>query len=393
VEGERVVIPTYMEIGTTGINRWGKDVFEEFIPNLRWPRAGKIYKEMSSNDPVITATLLASRQLIRSVTWSVKPASSSRADKQAAQFLTECLNDMSMTWTDFIDEVYSFFEYGWSYHEIIYKRRLGPSKDPTKRSKYNDGLIGWRKLPGRSQESWAGWEFAKEDDGSLAGMYQNRTFVGDQAFIPIEKSLLFRTTSARGNPEGKSFLRGAYRPWYFKKHIEEIEGIGIERDLAGLPVIKTPEGLDIWDSNNELAVRAKAAAERLVKGVRRDKNEGVIIPNNWDFSLLSSGSKRQFDTNAIINRYDQRIAITLLSDIVMLGADKVGSFALAEVKKGLLAASLDAQNQSVVGVINKYAIPRLIDINPFSGLTGYPELQASPVDSPDMKELADYIQK
>lgn len=383
--------PSFLELGNSGLNRWGQDIFEEFIPLLRMPRSTKVYKEMSSNDPVIGAILLCARQLIRKVTWHVRPASDKKVDVEAAEFLESCRNDMSMTWNDLIDSITSSFEYGFSYHEIIYKKRMGAQKDASKRSKYNDGRIGWRKISERSQESWSGWEFDTIDDGSFRGMWQQTH--SNKVFIPIEKSLLFRTTSSRNNPEGRSFLRNAYRPWYFKKHIEEIEGIGIERDLAGLPVLKTPEGLDIWDTTNPEANRQRVVAESLVRSIRRDKNEGVVLPFGWDLSLLASGSKRQFDTNATINRYDQRIAITLLSDIVMLGADKVGSFALADVKKTLLAAALDAQVDGSVQVFNRYAVPRLFDFNYFPGMTDYPTLEASPVDSPDIKEIADYIQK
>lgn len=382
---------SFSELGSTGLNRWGSEVYEEFLPNLRWPRAAKIFKEMSSNDPVITAILLTSRQLIKSVTWSVEEASSSQVDLEAADFLRSCLDDMSHTWSDLIDNIITYFEYGWAYHEIVYKRRLGDSRNSTQKSKYDDGRIGWRKLAPRAQESWDGWEFDEGDDGSLKGMYQKKGTT--KILIPIEKALLFRTTAARGNPEGKSFLRGAYRPWYFKKYIEEIEGIGIERDLAGLPVVYTPEDVDIWDTTNELARRARMAAETLVKSIRRDKNEGVVLPAGWKLELLGSSSKRQFDTNAVINRYDQRIAITLLSDIVMLGADKVGSFALANVKKSLLAASLDAQVQGILDVFNRFAIPRLFAVNAFPGITDYPMLQASPVDAVDLDVLSNYIQK
>ena len=52
----------------------------------------------------------------------------------------------------------------------------------------------------------------------------------------MEKCLLFRTQTHKNNPEGRSILRNAYRSWYFKKRIEEIEGVGIERDLAGIPI-------------------------------------------------------------------------------------------------------------------------------------------------------------
>ena len=389
---DEINLPKLGEVGASGLYRWGQNVSEEFLPILRWPRAGKIYKEMSSNDPVVTAILLCARQLIRKVTWKVQPASDKRADVKAAEFLESCRNDMSLTWGDLVDEITSYFEYGWSYHEIVYKKRNGANKDPSQRSKYSDGLIGWRKIAGRSQESWSGWEFNDKDDGSLAGMWQNDP-QSKNLYIPIEKALLFRTTSARSNPEGKSFLRGAYRPWYFKKHIEEIEGIGIERDLAGLPVLTTPEGMDLWDTKNDAAVLAKKSAETLVKSIRRDKNEGVVLPFGWDLKLLTSGSNRQFDTNAIINRYDQRIAITLLADIVMLGADKVGSFALANVKKSLLAAALDAQVNSIVSVFNRYAIPRLFALNPFPGIVEFPTIQASPVDTPELKDLGEYISK
>jgi hypothetical protein len=385
--------PSFIELGSTGLSRWGGNIYEEFLTNLRWPKAGQIYKEMSHNDPVVTSILLCSRQLIRKVTWRIQPASDSKIDLEAAEFLESCRQDMSMTWSELIDEITSYFEYGWAYHEIIYKRRLGDSKDPTKRSKYTDGRIGWRRISGRSQESWSSWVFDEKDDGNLMGMNQEAVNQTKNAYIPIEKALLFRTTSNRSNPEGRSFLRGAYRPWYFKKHIEEIEGIGIERDLAGLPVLKTPENVDIWATDNAQAVIQRNAAEALVKNIRRDKNEGIVLPFGWDLTLLSSASNRQFDTNQIINRYDQRIATTMLADIVMLGADKVGSFALAEVKKSLLAAALDAQVQGIVSVFNRYAVPKLFSYNVFPGIVELPQITASPVDSPSLKELSEYISK
>jgi hypothetical protein len=210
--------------------------------------------------------------------------------------------------------------------------------------------------------------------------------------IPYSKSLLFRTKFRYNNPEGRSLLRNAYRPWYFKKHIEEIEGIGIERDLAGLPVFTVPEGIDIWNPRNADAVRIKNKAEQLVRNIRRDHNEGVVLPFGWELNLLSTQSRRQFDTNAIINRYDQRIAMTLLADIVLLGADKVGSYALADVKQSLMGVSLEAILDTISDVFNRIAIPRLFKVNVFPGLEKYPQLVAGKVITPDIAELARYVQ-
>lgn len=381
--------PSYKELGQSGLKYSSGYVFEEFLPRLRWPRAGEVYLEMSSNDPVITAILLCARQLVRNVTWEVEDASNSEADKEAGEFLRSCMHDLSSPWTSTIDDILSFFEYGWSYNEIVYKKRQGPQKGKAHSSKFNDNRIGWHKIVGRSQRTLESWSI-DEKTGSILGMnqYTDRGVV----FIPIERALLFRTTTARNNPEGKSLLRGAYRPWYFKKHIEEVEGIGIERDLAGLPVITAPEGVDVWSTDNPQAIETKNNALALVSSIRRDRNEGVLLPFGWDLKLLSSGSSRQFDTSAIINRYDQRIAITMLADIVMLGADKVGSFALANVKQSMLGACLDALMSNVVDIFNTIAIPRLFALNTFN-VTELPKMKISKVVSPDIDKVANYIQK
>jgi len=377
---------TFIELGTNGLFRQGGQVYEDFLTDLRWPRAAKIYKEMSSNDPTIGAILYMAEQLISKATWKVVPASQSQADMAAKEFVEQCMDDMSITWNDLIAEVLTELTYGWSWHEIVYKKR----DNVDSKSKYNDGRIGWKKIAGRSQETMHQWEF-DETSGSIRAMEQRALYDSIYRKIPLSKSLLFRTKVVRDNPEGRSLLRNAYRPWYFKKHIEEIEGVGIERDLAGLPVLVPPEGVDIWDTENPDSVMQYNNAIKLVTNIRRDQNEGIVLPFGWDLTLMNTGSRRQFDTNAILNRYDQRIAITMLSDIVMLGADKVGSFALANVKKSLLASSLEAQLSNIVSIFNKYAITQLIDFNVFPGITGYPKLKTSEVEVPDLTELGAYI--
>ncbi len=379
--------PISAELGRSGLKQSGGYVYEEFIRKLRWPMAGEVYQEMSSNDPVITAVLFCCRMLIRQVRWHVEPASDSAIDLECAAFLESCMNDMSETWDDFVDEITSYFPYGFAYHEVVYKKRKGPKSKGS--SLYNDGRIGWKKIPGRRQTSLYNWDFA--EDGGLSGVWQLTD--GKRVYLPIQKCLLFRTTAANGNPEGVSFLRGAYRPWYFKKHIEEVEGIGIERDLAGLPVITAPEGVDLDNKDDAGAMAIRNAAVRLVTQIRRDRNDGVVLNNGWELKLLSTGGSRQFDTNAIINRYDQRIAITLLADIIMLGADKVGSFALAQVKQSLLATALDAQLESICEVLNHYAVPRLFDLNTFTGYTALPRFRCDPVVAPNLAELGTCIGK
>lgn len=390
VLGKPVSRPNFAEIGITGVNRYGHWLYEEFLPDLRWPKAAKVYQEMADNDATIGAIMYMTEQLVRKASWAVIPASEDDADMETAKFIEECMHDMNASWADFICEALSMFTYGWSFHEVIYKVRRGPMERNGKyRSKFSDGKYGWRNFAPRSQHTLYGWDFA--EDGNVVGMIQMAPPNFKKVNIPLGKGLLFRTKVSRGNPEGKSLLRNAYRPYYFKKRIEEIEGIGIERDLAGLPVLQPPENINIWDKFNPDSVALLAQAEALVQNIRRDSQEGVVIPPGWELKLLSTGGSRQFDTNEIINRYDQRIAITFLADIVMLGADKVGSFALADVKKSLLSTAIEAQVQSIADVINSYAVPQLININNIDCPNGYPQIRPDNIESPDMASVGTFI--
>lgn len=256
------------EHGRIGQKRYAGIFFEEFLPELRGPKGVEVYTEMSENDDTVGAVLFAMEMLFRQAEWNVLPAGDTSKDKEAAEFVESCMNDMQDTWTDTISEILSFLTYGWSFHEIVYKRRMGKTNNPQTRSKYNDGLIGWKKLPIRAQETLYQWEY--DDEDNLIGMTQMPPPDFGTFTIPMNKALLFRTKSRKNNPEGRSILRTAYRSWYFKKRIQEIEGIGIERDLAGLPVITAAQGVDIWDESDPHSQDILSGLEAMAKNVRRD---------------------------------------------------------------------------------------------------------------------------
>ena len=268
---------------------------------------------------------------------------------------------------------------------------MGNTKDQRTKSKYTDGLIGWKKLPIRAQETLYQWEYDNEDN--LLGMTQMPPPDFGICTIPIEKALLFRTKSRKNNPEGRSILRNAYRSWYFKRRIQEIEGIGIERDLAGLPVIYGPEGLDLWDTSIQSNVDALSGLETMVRNIRRDEMEGVVLPAGYKFELLSSGGTRQFDTNAIINRYDTRIAMTVLADFIFLGHDQTGSWALSSDKTELFAVAIGAFLDIICETFNSQGIPSLIDINGqhFAGITEYPKMTHGDIEDEDITKIATFI--
>lgn len=395
---DQMKISPFVEIGSTGLTRFGGWISEEWLRDLQGIKGIKVYKEMRDNDPVIGAILFAIKMLIRQASWWVEAAGNTRQDEEAKEFLESCMKDMSHTWHDLITEILSMLVFGWCWNELVYKRRNGDSRDPAQKSKYTDGRIGWRKIPIRAQETFYQWVF-DEEDGSVKALRQQPPPDYRIREIPIEKSLLFRTESNKNNSEGRSLLRNAYKPFYFKKNIEEIEGIGIERDLAGLPVAYVPPELLSPNATTEQKA-VLSLIQRLVTNIRRDETEGVVFPaeelpdgkkTGYKLSLLSTGGRRQFDTTSIIERYDRRIAMTVLADFIMLGHEKVGSFALASSKTNMFSLAIGAILDSIQEVFNAYAVPRLFALNSFQGLSGLPALVHGDVESPDLKELGDYI--
>jgi phage gp29-like protein len=379
------------EIGRIGQLRYGGIFYEEFLPELQGIRGMKAYREMADNDDTVGAIMFAIKMLIRHVSWNVEPGGDSAKDREAAEFVESCMYDMQCTWTDTISEILSFLVYGWSFHEIVYKRRMGKTRNRRTNSKYSDSLIGWQKLPVRSQDTLYQWEYDTKDN--LMGMTQMPPPDFGLFTIPIQKALLFRTESAKDNPEGRSILRNAYRPWYFKRRIQEIEAIGIERDLAGLPVFYAKDGMDIWDADDPEMVRLYTMMLKMVKNIRRDEYEGLVLPHGFEFELVSTGGTRQFDTNAIINRYDTKIAQTVLADFIMLGHEKVGSFALSSDKTELFSVAISSFLDIICETFNSQGIPTLIDMNGshFEGITDYPEMRHGDIEEKDIQKVGQYI--
>lgn len=382
-----VSVTPVVELGVTGTRISAGLVFEERIGRLTSERMRETYRQMADNDPVVGAILLAIEQTLRSVDWRVDPEDGSDQARRDADFVWECMHDMSHTWQDFVSDVLSMLVYGWSAFELVYKYRLGGNEesDPTLRSRYRDGRLGWRKFGYRSQLTL--WRWATDRWGGLRGLYQmdpNNPGRG-AIFIPIEKLLLFRTKPAGGSPEGRSILRPAVRPWYFKKYLEEIEAIGIERDAVGIPKVKVPEGVDIFAPGN---AQLLSALRSMIQDLRADKTSGVILPAGYDIELVGGAGSRTFDTAAVIARYDQRIAMSVLAQFIILGSERVGSYALASQHKDLFTVALDGWLAAIEQVLNQYAVRRLVYLNSMSTL---PRITHEPILQPTLTELSAFL--
>lgn len=378
------VVAPQKPLGATGLNRSVGYVNEEFLPALRGPKASQIYREMLSNSPLIGASVTTIEMLLKNVAWEVEAPNDSESAKKAEEIVRESMEEMDTSWRDFIAEALSFIWYGWAFFETTY----------VKRGKY----IGWADMSIRGQESLIRWVF--DDYGRSVGMIQSAPPKYTFTTIPTSRGVHIRNRGRKRNPEGISALRNAYEPWYYSKRMMQVEAVGIERDLAGLPVMWVPADILRDSAKNQAKQKQLEQFTKLVRSVRRDANEGLILPLEYDtetkqkryeFQLLTSGGGRQFDTDKIIQRYEQRMLQAMMTDFIMLGASSPnGSYAMHLDKTGMLRAALNGHANQIAEALNRQAIPQLMALNSIPK-ADWPKIVPSDVDAPDLGQLASFM--
>lgn len=394
--------PLQVVAGGTGLKQASGIIHEEWHRRLQGIRGVRTYREMRDNSAIVGAMLYAMGALIKQIPRTTKPAKEDdETSLKAKQHLDECFADMSHTVEEWLEEILSMLPFGWSNFETVYKIRRGDSPDPRFRSRFSDGLVGWRKFVIKPQDALTRWEL-DDEDGGIKGMWVV-TDKGEEKFLPITKSALFRIKAHKNNPEGKSLLRNAHLDWYYAKHLTEVEAIGIERHLGGLPKMEVPPDIMAPDASPEKAT-LRRDYEDLVTNLRRDELEGVVVPaeeitlsdgtvvkTGYKLSLIAS-TGTPMDAGPAIIRHEQRMAMSVLMEFLLLGMDKVGSFSLASSKTAIFATALKAIVDLIQAVINRFVIPRLFSFMKSTFPEGtWPTLEFGDIEGPDLTELSTFV--
>lgn len=397
---QKAVAVTGSDAGRSGLRHHSGYVYEEFLPGLQDERGRRVFQEMADNDATVAAMLAAIGLMILPIAWKVEQAEAGTTS-QDIDFVYSVMEDMNRPWNDLIVEALTCLEYGWSFVETSYKRRLGPfQKDGARRSMFSDGRIGIRSMAPRSQDSLDRWDI--DPSGSIRGWWQRDPMTGATAYLPMSRGVLFRTTTKRDNPEGKSVLRRAWRSWRKLRNIQDIEAVGIERELAGLPVLRVPSSL--LNSTREADRAILESYKKIGRDVKFNEQGYVIIPSDpytdaegrpsqvpmVSLELLSAGGERAIDTSEAKRGYQQDICRCVLADFLMLGSGDRGSYAMSVGKQDLFVHSCEVMRDSFAAVLNRYMLRPLWMIN---GLPPEqcPRLAPGPVARENLQELGGFV--
>lgn len=404
-----------VEIGVSGLAASHGYLFEEFLPQLQGEQGRRMFREMSDNDDTIGAMLYALETLLKAADWNVEAAEGDTTGEYA-DFLKSNMDDMEHTWTDFISEVLTEFVFGFSFFEKVFKRRVGPFEvDPTRRSKHTDGKIGIRKLAPRAQESLQRWEM--DPNGDVIAFIQqplyyaatNTIGTAGPYTIPMGKGLLFRTTSKKNNPEGRSLLRNAYVSYFHKKNIQFTEATGIERNLAGMPVVSIPASyLNISPTDPDFAQKSMVLAtyKKIARDLKFNEQGAIVIPSDTfkdtqgnptavkmvEVQLLSASGSKNVDTNTVVLRYSNGILRSILSDWMMLGNDSKGSHALSSNKTEVYFKSAQGYLDAIADVLNRVLVTDLWQLNGFP-IELMPHFAPGQIAPEDLEKFGTYIEQ
>lgn len=356
------------EVGSTGLSHWAGRVQERYLANLQGPAGIQKFATMLRKEPAcFTADWLVRNTAAQSV-WNVVPASNSAQDRAAAEFVEQCMGDMSHSLAVAVDDAMTAQWFGFSILEIVWKRRQGRSQTNRASSAYDDGLIGVRKLAIRRQETIASWIF--DDNGGVQGVVQTDSEYKERE-IPIEKLLHFVVIHDRANPEGLALAEVAYKSWHMLENFEIIDGIGAERSHVGLPVFT-------WQSPPNETDRA--AIEALGQGLVVNEQAYVALPGPLvKFDLVSITNTNADALRARINQLRWELTGLVFGNYIRLGTTDTGNRALSETLADAFTKGVDAVLENIAEVFNQHLIPRLFAYNPSFTVEQYPRMQPSKV--------------
>jgi hypothetical protein len=381
----------YTEQGSPG----GLDQFSGFVAKaynaeLYWPNVFPLYNRLRRSDPEVAVvrgvfSTVAAGVRIR---WEL-PSNPSDDDKKFVEFGEQVLDDLEggiERWRDTLISQAPFM--GWAWWEAVPGlRQTGwtPPDDDPWRSKYNDGLIGFRRLGFRDHSSFQQWDLNPK--GRLLGMWQQDP-PHARVRLPLEQSVHVAFGDA-DNPEGLSPLESLWRLERIKYGLEVVQGIGYEHAAGHLSVNKTEKGeLTAADKTNiRAAARAILSAQEGNYAAWPYGFTGQVmdVPFGSAGSILDAIRHYAMLKMALYNM--QWVAMSTLSDS--------GSYAALKDSSALWLMAFNAMMTGFVGQFDTQFGARLYEMNKaaFPGVTVRPKLVATKAEKVyDLPELAAFMQ-
>ena len=341
--------PVGVELGSS---RGG--LIRDVVPALgNRAQAAAIYEEMVNADAAVDVSLRAAKMPVMGADYFVEPFDATPEGLDIAEFVQfNLLQGSNSPFLNVLEDILRMYEMGFSVVEKVYEEReWAPKRSGANRRKYT--ML--RKLAARPALTIIDFEY--DDNGGPVSVAQNAVRADDrpeEVDIDIEKLIVFTHNRKGGNLEGKSLLRTAYRPWYFKSNLYNIDGIQKERHGMGFPVVELPPGYKDSD---------KTAALELVRNIRTNEHGGAVLPPKWILRFLELPGQ-PVDVMRSIEHHNGTIMLNTMTQFLLLGLEGTGGGrATSGSHQDMFNKSLRYVANQICDAINLYCVPYLVGYN------------------------------
>lgn len=316
-------------------------------------QAAQVYEEMANSDSAVDVSLRAAKTPVMGADYFIEPFDESPEGLLIAEFVQfNLLHGTNAPFLLIMEDILRMYEHQFSVLEKVYEEReWAPAKEGANRRKYT--ML--RKLAPRPTPTIR--EIKYDDNGGPVGVVQNAIRADgkpEEVEIAIEKLIIFTNNKKGGNLEGKSLLRTAYRPWYFKTNLYNIDGIQKERHGMGFPTVELPAGYKQAD---------KTAALELVQNIRTNEFGGAVLPPKWSLKFLELPGQ-PVDVMRSIEHHNGAIMLNTMTQFLLLGLEgSGGGRATSGSHQDMFNKSLRYVGNLICDTINLYCIPYLVGYN------------------------------
>ncbi len=334
-------IKPMQEQGTSGTPVWGGYVESgEQNAQLNGYDRYRTANDILLNISTVAASVRYFLNLVAKPAWSFEPADDSDEAKRLAEFCDEIIGSTSDAWSRIIRRGATYKFHGFGVQEWLAQRR-------------SDGLIGFSNIENRPQHTIEQWDI--DQNGSVIGIIQRSPQTSQSLYLPRGKVIYVRDDTLSDSPEGIGWFRHLVEPSNRLKQYLFLEGLGFERDLAGIPVGRVP-----YEELNEAVKAGKitskqrddmiAGLEEFVRLKAKKRDTGLLLdsavykgqnqdgkqptPNHkWGMELLTGGNAASVaQLDRAVDRIKREMADIIGTGTMLTGQDGTGAFSLGKDK-------------------------------------------------------------
>lgn len=398
--GTKRTASPYKETGTGGTQiLLGQPTPVSRSPKLQGEQRWRTFEETLRNVTIVSLGVNFLLKLGGSVSWRFDSADEGNADAdEYAEFMAEEWEQMVTPPRRVIRKCMPFELYGHAIMEWTARKR-------------DDGKIGIRDVESRPQHTIYRWDV--DDSGTVQGVVQRSPQDFREIYLPRTKLAYFVDDALTDSPEGLGVLERITPAVQTLERYLQLEGIGYDADMRGLPIGYAPigemkarvaagqDGYTEATMTSELAGMTNLLQHHIVHPKRAllldsspymssdDKNT-PSGQKKWGIDILRGAITGQADLAKAIDRLTWEIAAMIGVEQTLLGKSN-GTQALSADKSSNLRLTVESSLAAVTEVLQRDVIVPIAKLNGWDEKL-IPKLMHDPIRAQDVEALVGVLE-